>query len=377
MLFVGCWEFVVAIEMINVFKILTVILICCCFGLSCLPYKSSSIEVEMDSNECNISDFSSESAYESTIFVFLKDFHNYFFKSTIEMPVIQVKGNSEIVDLVFNWSRLNNDLLGRKIDPLLDIDMALVSMWRLTKDELTYQINNDSLDRRHLVGALSVETNNEVLEANLLGFTFLGNPITDPDDIALRNSFFNAESDSYNPESVTHMLSVQTGVEPGKRTRMIQLFTLSANTEKTQIDLTYKSAYLTYKVDLKSGEYLNLPIGNSNIVVDWQNLNFNSMGNEFVHTRINRVVIAHYEMTLHDLEENFLKLESIHDAWYERNLDTVSASIELSELLSVNGGFFPGITSEGIWVLALFCEDCENPAPWFMTVLNPSLETGR
>ena len=46
-------------------------------------------------------------------------------------------------------------------------------------------------------------------------------------------------------------------------------------------------------------------------------------------------------------------------------------SIDLSTLTDANGGPFPGIDCDGVWMAALFCGTCNNPAPWSITVLQP------
>ena len=44
----------------------------------------------------------------------------------------------------------------------------------------------------------------------------------------------------------------------------------------------------------------------------------------------------------------------------------------LSELKERDSGLpFAGIDNTGIWLIGLFCGDCVNPTPWFLTVLQP------
>ena len=47
---------------------------------------------------------------------------------------------------------------------------------------------------------------------------------------------------------------------------------------------------------------------------------------------------------------------------------------ETRKLLSLNDFCFPeyGFTADGTWILGLTCSTCANPAPLFLTVLEPS-----
>jgi hypothetical protein len=35
------------------------------------------------------------------------------------------------------------------------------------------------------------------------------------------------------------------------------------------------------------------------------------------------------------------------------------------------GNSFPGVDSNGTWLVALLCTNCRNPAPYYLTVLEP------
>ena len=36
------------------------------------------------------------------------------------------------------------------------------------------------------------------------------------------------------------------------------------------------------------------------------------------------------------------------------------------------GNPFTGITSDGTWLVGLICGNCQNPAPWYLSVLVPA-----
>jgi hypothetical protein len=83
-------------------------------------------------------------------------------------------------------------------------------------------------------------------------------------------------------------------------------------------------------------------------------------------------VVAHYaNLTVADLEAQFLFLEDRADGWYSGEVQS-GESMDLSTLVDANGAPFLGIDSNGVWLVALFCTaNCNNPAPWSITFLTP------
>jgi hypothetical protein len=293
------------------------------------------------------------------------DADNYDFGSTLTISHTVVKGNS---DLTIDWSQLTMDLLGRPINPASDIDLVLISLWSMSQADLADQINNDTLLMSDNTGAVWVYTEGVKTSANLFSFGIMGDP-TEPSELL---KYFNSANPEYDPTTWTHMIMAQSGETPGSNARMLAFFTLSEETENTTITLTPDSSSLAYQVNMRNQNWLPVAPGNPNLAVDWENMNVNSMGNEFVYTKIGRVVVAHYStMNTCDLENNFLRLQEMADGWYEKQLTEVALSTTLSDLTDVNMNPFLGIDNTGAWIIALFCNDCANPAPWFLSVLYP------
>ncbi len=109
--------------------------------------------------------------------------------------------------------------------------------------------------------------------------------------------------------------------------------------------------------------------GDSNLTIDWEYMNTNSNGGQFVPTRISRVVVAQFQNTC-DFASDFLTLAQAADAWYEVDLAFVTTPFDLSSL-SGSGGTFSGIDDVGTWVVALFFDNCVKPNPWFLSVCHP------
>jgi hypothetical protein len=346
--------------------------------LGCVPEddNSSNTQGQQDPDDqtvCDVGELSEVCSGNVTTSINLFDQHNYYFTSNVDISSKVIRGGSPIVDLTFDWSGVTRDFMGHALDPLRDINMVVVTAWFLSQAELIDMLNRDEMNQTKLLGAVMAYPYDMFTSENLLDFTLLGNPLTNPADIATRDSYFNATDPEYDPNLYTHMVMVQSNeMTPGKSVRMIQFFTLDANSTDTQINITTDSTKLTYEVDMRSQSRIPVPLNTPTLSVNWENVSKNASGFLFVPNRVDRVVVAHYSMSVCELEDNFLDLETIHDKWYYFDLENVSVSQDLTALKTADGVPFPGITADGIWILGLFCTlECSNPAPIFMTILHP------
>lgn len=302
----------------------------------------------------------------------LTDANNYVFDSSLHVTPVEVKGAATLVDLNFEWSALTHSFLDEEVSATTDIDMVVVSLWELSQAELEEKINNDTLMSSDRMGAICAETGGTMTEENLLDFNIcFGEPVAD--NIADVTNYFNGEAERYDPNLFTHMLMVKSGtnLDGNLNVHMLKFFTLNPAIENTTVSIDNSSATLDFTADLRGQSRIPVAAGNPSINLDWSNVVTNSLGNPFVPTQITRVVVAHYPMDVCQLENQFLHLETIHDAWYEKQLLEVTQTFDLSQLTDAGGNSFPGITADGTWIVGLFCGSCGNPAPWFMTILQP------
>jgi hypothetical protein len=151
---------------------------------------------------------------------------------------------------------------------------------------------------------------------------------------------------------------------------MIQGFQLSPDTENTQVTMTSDSTGLDYTVDMHSAQPTPMPVGTADAEIDWTNMTTTALGTEFIPSNITSLLVAKYTQPVSELEANFLDLELISDQMYRSDV-TAGSSISLTKLTADDGTPFTGIDSEGTWIVALFCGSCANPAPWYLSVLQP------
>jgi hypothetical protein len=288
--------------------------------------------------------------------------NNYSFSSTLTFPPVSVMPDS---DLTFDWSAVTEDFLGHEVDPMADVDQVSVIMWSLPLDELQTKLNNETLAQRDTTTVpVTLFTEKMATSGNLLEFTLAGNPVV-PEEVM---PYFSATE--YPPADHTYTVMVATGTTLGKGTRMIQSFKLDPASTNTTVTVTDTSTALEYTVDLDALTPTQVPAATGAITVDWSGMTVNALGNEFQTTDITRVMLGRYTETVAELEASFLDLELIAEDLYRVDVPS-GTSIDLSGAMTEAGQAFAGIDANSTWVLTLICGDCNNPAPWYLTVLKP------
>ncbi|MCP4810359.1 MAG: hypothetical protein GY884_33900 [Proteobacteria bacterium] len=101
--------------------------------------------------------------------------------------------------------------------------------------------------------------------------------------------------------------------------------------------------------------------------LDWSALTTTGQGYDFVYSDADGLMLGFYEgLTPADLEGQFLDLELVATELWNMEIDAGTSA-------SLNGleGFQGFTRTDGTWILALRCSTCPNPAPLFLTVLEP------
>lgn len=293
---------------------------------------------------------------------------NYSLTSTLSVKTYTVKDHT---DLVFDWSKLTHDFYGKPLDPKLDIDLVLLSLWKKTPAELEAALASDSLVPNANVGVITTYPMDDYTSQNLLSFNFAGNPLPNQDELW---QYFDTQNPrfAYPPAQYTFLLEAGTGTELGRGARMLAFFNLDPASQNTSLTLTDDSAVLDYSVHLTGARPLHVPAGAPHLTIDWSQMTKNALGNAYDGTQINEAVVAHFSnLTLADLEARFLDLQSLADGWWSEQV-RAGKSVDLAGAVDANMTPFAGIDGDGVWLSALFCTaNCNNPAPWSITVLEP------
>jgi hypothetical protein len=298
--------------------------------------------------------------------VVITDPTNYALTDSFDMQVATLKDNT---DLVFDWSKVTVDFFGKPVNPAADIDTVLISLWQLTPQTIEDELKADDLPLATNKGIITTYPDGSYTQQNLLSFNELGNPLP-TEDLWAR---FNTADPSFMfpQDQFTFLAMAQTGTEPGKNPRMISLFHIDPSATQTKLDFTNESTKLSYSVDLLRAHPMEVPAAFPGLTIDWSQMSTNALGNIYTYSQITRAAVAHYKTeTLAQLQASFLSLEEIADGWWSGPV-VAGASIDLGGLTDAGGGAFPGIDDTGVWMAALFCDNCNNPAPWSITILQP------
>ncbi len=283
----------------------------------------------------------------------LGDAHNYSFHGVLDGPSVPL---AELQDVTLSWSGLTHDLLCHDLDPVADIDnIALMIFPDLTEAEVEQGLADDSLSQVDLGAYLSFEPG-DATDVSLTDLTFFG---TDAD---IEEQFYEGHG--------AWLIALTTGTTIGVGARSIAFLTPTAGETATRGEITGGCDVLDATVDLQSLQPVPIAAdGPWNI--DWSALTTNMGGNPFDPLLVSEIMVARYDLDLPQLQEQFLDLELItDDLWLGPH--AAGTSTDLSTLTRVtDGAAFPGFSADGTWLFALRCGTCANPAPLFLTVLEP------
>jgi hypothetical protein len=270
----------------------------------------------------------------------LEDANNYSFTSTLNIGTVEI---AEKVDATVDWCDLTVDFLGLAMEPT-DVDYVVLSRWELTQEELEATLVATSLPQKDLSGSADYTPSGSECSAPLSEFEFLGTPIIIEDNI-------------YESAGETYILTVFAD----DRAKMLTFFQPTAVGPEVPITLDNNSGSVSFVVDLSAGTDIS---STSTPLVDWSALTTDGAGQEFPLNKMDRMFIARYDLTATELQEDFVNLENLATEQYVINTDAL-----LDYDTSTISGF-GGFDDSGLWILAMRCSTCYNPAPPFLGVIS-------
>jgi len=286
--------------------------------------------------------------------VSLTDSNNFTYSGDLTLPVHTTVSAANVQ---ICWDQLVNDLQCHGMDPTTEIDnVAMVRFPLLTHEEIEGGLSENDLNQADIGGYISYEPADGETCVNLDDMTLFGTEI----DIA----------DEYNLESESYLLLLATGTSIGVGTRMLAFLDPSATSDNTEVDVEDGCSVLDFAADVQSSEE-PLICGEGSWPVEWSTLTADGLGNDLKLSDIDNLSLGFYEgADISDLESQFLDLEMIATTWWSLDLEE-GVTADLAEATTDAGQAFDGFNGDGVYVLALRCTNCYNPAPLFLTVLNP------
>lgn len=288
--------------------------------------------------------------------------NNYTFSSTLDVTVTPV---TPLSNLFIDWSGVTKDFLGNTIDPTTDVETVFVVVWRLPVDQMIAKLNEDALSTPDSAGAIAYYNDMGMTASNIFEFEVAGGGPLPMEELLIR-----VDPAQYPPSMHSYSVLPSEGGTPGEGAKVVHAFVLDETSTNTNITVTNDSTKLEYTATLTAHVPTNIPVGASNILVDWSDMIQNAMGRDFIGTNIFEVLVAKYTQTPAELEMNFLQIENIAAEMYRGDV-LAGRELALTELTREDGTPFAGISADGTWILALICGVCGNPAPWYLTLLQP------
>jgi hypothetical protein len=286
---------------------------------------------------------------------------NYQFSSTLTINLTPVKPSS---DITFDWSGLTVDFLKKPVN-FSTIGMVEIALWGMDISAFEKGLNDDTLNNPIVIAWIPATPDKQT------GSIF---DLHVPDgklDMAVILDYI--DINKYPGDKNLYTAMVADGTELGQGTRMLQGFKLDSTSTNQSVKIDSNSTKVDFTAKIAGRPETYIPAGTvAGLGIDWTKMRVTAAGLDFIPSSITRVRIGRYTQSVAELEgDNFLKLDEIADAMYEAKVD-VGTKLTFDQLKNMKDQTpFPGIDAGHTWLVALNCGACQNPAPWYLSILKP------
>jgi hypothetical protein len=289
--------------------------------------------------------------------IVLQNENNYRSTASLSLPTVKT---APAADLDICWNEVTTDILCHAVAPKTDLDnVGFLRFLHLTEHQVEVKLVSGELRQSEVDGYTEYRTDQKATCARLSQFSFFGTPI----DVAAHY----VESDDE-----TYLLVFTHGTVPGVGARVMMFVEPTAGSTNTRVDAPSGCGLLDFSADLTTLKKVGVP-ADGPWTVDWREVTRNGQGNELIYATIDRLLVGFYEeKTLADLEAGFFDIETLATSLWELPL-TGGRTADLAQAVEHDtDAAFEGFTrTDGVWILALLCSTCQNPAPVVLTILDP------
>ena len=274
---------------------------------------------------------------------------NYDFSSTLSVEVQEIAAGQ---DAIVDWSELSVDQLSKDIDTSEVDQLMIVRFEDLAQEEVLDLAAKDCLKQKDVTGVVEVFPEDSDTQAMLSDFQLIGYNV-DP-------------AEQFQEDMGTFLLSVYTENMAG--VRMSSFLAPSNASDNSFVGLSNQSSEIDYQVDLGAGNRLPL----DTIELDWAELEVPTACGVFPINKFDGLMIGRYDsVSLESLEEDFLKVDELADELWTADVEGRSSFV-LTEATNAAGEAFTGFDSDSVWLVALRCFTCNNPAPPYLALVSDS-----
>ena len=299
----------------------------------------------------------------------MKDVNNF---TTLNSKLnIQTIETAPAASLDISWAGITNDILCHPVNPAEDIDdVVFLRLNDPSQENIAKKLDGDGIASADLKSPGAFEFQPKGMTASKLkDFSFQGTSV----DV---NQNYAEDATS------TYMLIFQKGIALGHGAISMVFLKPTATSQNTTVtapsntpDAAGKCPLLDFSADLTTSL---VPVKVSKTgpwILNWSGVKTDSRMQPLQKTGIDRMLIGFYaNKTPANLQTDFLNLEINDTASWELPFTGAVTSASLGAAKNRKDGTpFPGFDqpTPGTWILGLFCGSCQNPAPLFVTILEP------
>ena len=280
----------------------------------------------------------------------LTDANNYAYTSALAIGAQEV---AVAQDFSIDWSALTTDLLGHTMEPAADVgEIYFLSFPALSHAEIEGKFSLDDVDQQDLgVTALDLSATGQTS----VSISELKIP---PNAPFVPEEYFVDTAASW----------LVRATDGATTNRMLTFVVPTEESTNHAVTLAPDSTTLDFAVDLHSLTAFTVP-DHEGTTADWTALDTHANGNAIELDKLDQLLLARFDSLDADgLEAQFLDIELIADAMYVGDVYGMRSSA-LSVAVDADGQPFSTFGADSLWVLALRCTLCANPAPPFLTII--------
>ena len=290
--------------------------------------------------------------------ILLQDVHNY---SATGLLSIQTIETAPAADLDVCWTGIISDLQCHPVAPAADLDnVSLLRFLHLSETDVEQRLSSGELAMSEVDGYVEYQTNHTDTCMKLSQLSFFGTAI-------------DLQKEYVESTDRTYMLLFAKGTRPGVGARAMVFVKPTAASVNTRVDAPTGCGLLEFTADLSTATRLGMPPV-APWVIDWRNVTKDGQGNTIEFQSIDGVMIGFYEgQTVAEIQANIFDLELRATTLWEVKLKGGRTADLSTATERGTGAAFPGFAraTTGVWMLALTCSTCQNPAPVVLTILDP------
>lgn len=285
----------------------------------------------------------------------LTDANNWSYSGALTIDTVEVQTGQDVELL---WDGLTEDIQGHAMDPQTEVDFAWLIWFRyLSHAEVETAIACDTV----LQSDIEAAAYNDPEFADGTTSAWISELYIPPGNPFLPDTYFVYEEGTW-------FVRLTTGQNFTRRMLILDPLSTASNHDAV---FTNDTSELTFDADLSSLTPFHVRPGTA-YAVDWSEASSAQNGCDEVRDLedADQLWLARYDgYSVTDLEDQVLDLEYIYSELYTAPAYGLD-ELDLSEATAADGTAFSGFDDGSVWLLALRCTTCDNPAPLYLTVIH-------